>query len=154
MTISIRGSLLHGYDLGGGDQPWLFTTNHQPGDSSRPAWYNPAAPDDFAAQTHRRLLTSVGVHTDEEHDGYELIELADEHAGVHVERYSWESAPSFVLTAHATTAFYNTAEPLDLLELNRRRAQGNWETRLADALRCLGLAPHAPGPRWLLISSQ
>lgn len=152
MTILAKGSLLYGYILGGGDEPWRFTTS-RPGDPNRPAWYDPAADRDFAEQAHRRLLASIGVSTEDDRDGDELFELAHERTGVHVERYSWEPAPSFVLTAHEMTAYYDTPAALDLLELNRRRTHENWDTRLADAIELLGLVPDVPAPRWLLTSS-
>ncbi|MDT7785573.1 MAG: hypothetical protein QOF58_3992 [Pseudonocardiales bacterium] len=153
MTIMTSGSLLYGYDLGGGDEPWRFTTTPS-GDLGHPAWYDPTEPDhDFAHQAHRHLLASIGVPTDDELDGDDFLELLVEHAGVHIERYSWERAPSFVLTAHETTAYYDQPTALDPLELDRRRTHENWETRLADAIRLLGLVPDVPAPRWLLISS-
>lgn len=160
MTITVSGSLLYGYDLGGGDNPWRLTTADNAGGPGL-AWYDPAAthadfPDfatDFADQAHRQLLTAIGVHTAADIDGYELRELAAKHAGVHVERYSWEAAPSFVLAAHVTTAYYAAPEAVDLFDLNRRRRNERWDARLAAALGSLALAPHSP-PQWLLISSQ
>lgn len=161
MTITISGSLLYGYDLGGGARPWQLATADNPGGPGL-VWYDPAAvhadfPDfaiDFADQAHRQLLTAIGVRTDAEHDGYELHELAAKHAGVHVERYSWEAAPSFVLTAHATTAYYDDPTCVDLLRLDRRRTAERWDDRLTAAARHLGLALHSPSPQWLLTSKQ
>lgn len=154
MTITTSGSLLYGHDLGGGDKPWQLTTADTTGPGL--AWYDPAAARadvaDFADQAHRHLLAALDVHADPDLD--DLHELAAEHAGVHIEPYSWDVAPSFILTAHATTAFYDTPTAVDPLDLDRRRMAERWDERLTTAAGHLGLVPHTPSPRWLLISSQ
>jgi hypothetical protein len=159
MTITTSGSLLYGHDLGGGDKPWQLTTADT-ADGPGLDWYDPAAAHadsanfaDFADQAHRHLLAAIGVHTDPERDGYELSELAAEHAGVQITRYSWEAVPSFVLTAHVTTAFYDTPTAVALLDLDRRRTAEHWDERLTTAARHLGLAPRSPSPQWLLTSA-
>jgi hypothetical protein len=159
MTITTSGSLLYGYDLGGGDAPWKLATADTTGGPGL-AWYDPTAAHseaanfaDFADQAHRHLLAAIGIHTDPDLDGYELHELAAEHAGVHIERYSWEAARSFALAAHTTTAYYDSPTVVALLDLDHRRTTERWNERLTAAIGHLGLVPRAPSPQWLLISA-
>jgi hypothetical protein len=154
MAITVSGSLNYGVDLGNADA-WQFTEIDHTGAPTL-AWFDPAGTDDddFAAQAHRVLLTGSGEPGLDRADWCDLQNAAAAHAGVAVDRYSWQTRPKFVLAAHTTTAFYDRPVEVDLADLDRRRVSEGWDDRITAALAQLGITPTIARPRWLLTAAE
>ncbi|CRK56967.1 hypothetical protein [Alloactinosynnema sp. L-07] len=156
MTTTINGSLLYGVDLGGGDQPWQVrhtaAPQHRVQSPHELSWYDPDSIYDFRDQANLRLACA-----DRPVDHTAVADPASAAAarvGAHLECYSWEVAPSFVLAASITTAYYDTPVQVDLLDLHGRHQAEGWDAKLAAALALLGVTHMTAQPCWMVTASE
>lgn len=156
MTITTSGSLHYGYDLGGGDQPWRVRQITASGASLRSwedlPWYEPDSIFDFRDQANLHLARLGGAADPSATD--DPAPAAAARAGARVECYSWDASPSYVLVAGGATAFYDTPEQVDLLELIERRKTEDWDLKLDAALRHLGITTSTARPGWMVTAHQ
>lgn len=156
MGQSTNGVLAYGYDLGGGDGDWKIEEVGEYGEWE-PEWLEvdeDEDSEDLITQAGERLMASVGfTETDWHADGFfDREKAAKARLGVEFESYCSGDYPMWLLAAHKITVYRGDCEPIDFAELEKLRAEGDWDTKFAHAVQVLGITPKQAKPGWLLVS--
>lgn len=156
MGNAASGILAYGFDLGSDESEWLVEEVDEYGglDVARFAWFNQDDDDDFVTQAGDHLLAASGfTETDWESEGYfERERVAKDAVGVVFESHCSGDYPIYVLAAHVITVYQGHVKELNLAELAKDAAAGDWDRKLRGALQVLGLTPKQEKPAWLLCS--
>lgn len=158
MTHVVSALFAFGFNLGGteADERWQFKeVDHN--NFARLPWYTDDSNDDemmtFSEIANKFIARELG-HIDRltavpEHDREKVALRA---AGVQVIPTGFEGERSF-LSAHAIVATPDADEPINLRTTVLKQVQENWSSRLAIALRVMGITPVVDHPRWMLIAN-
>lgn len=156
MGQSTNAVLAYGYDLGGGDSEWKVRDAGEYGELPTLAWYTPDEDaEEFEEAAERRLLAQLTgfTETDWQADGFFAREReAKARLGVEFETYCSGDYPMLLLVAHVTTVRRGDCERIDLVDLQQRPEQKDWDAKLTAALNVLGLTPTQERACWLLCS--
>jgi hypothetical protein len=150
MGRSLDAILAYGYDLGGSESGWLFNKLEEEYTSPKLDWFDFDKDSDFIAACEKRLFASVGFD-DSSYSipGYgERRKVAETRLGVEFVYYGYEYGGS-ILSASKTNTYYGV-KLLDLASLVADALVGDWDEKLANACRVLGVTPNQEKPGWLL----
>lgn len=151
MGNSADAYLTYGFDLGGGDNDWLIEEADEDGEW-RPTWLGDDG--DYRESVEVALLAAEGfTETDWRADGYfDRKRVALAKVGVELESHCSGDYPVWMLVAHQVTAHWGDAKGIDFADLERQRAEGEWDAKLRRACDVLGITPKQSEPGWMLAS--
>lgn len=164
MSLAASAELRYGYNLGGGEFPWLIEGLADEYDPWHVSW---AGGEDFDAlddpleDANLRLLEMVAGFAEEWKPGdtsyLDRRNAAQTRVGVEMVSYGHHDHRGYALLIDdrigpATAATCSSPRALDLPALDRQRRAESWGTKLDAALRVLDLKP-ATSRGWLLLVS-
>lgn len=151
MGMSSTAKLAYGFDLGGDEDGWNLP------DLDYGQWRPPGIAEDdedefdFAEWVEGKLLVDAGfTETDDEDDGYFTRKRAAR-VQLGVEAISSGNYDYFryLLVAWSETGLGSDPTTIDFAELERRRIEENWDGKLLNAARVLGMPKiMVPSKRW------
>lgn len=152
MGMSSRARLAYGYALGGDEDSdgWLIEEASEYGEWE-PDWQGE---DGITEAAEARMLASVGfTETDWEVDGYfDRQRDAKARLGVKFVHHGGEWS-CVVLATHETTVEWGEVAEIDFATLEQLQVEGDWNAKLAHAVKTLGITPKQASPRWLLVAA-
>ncbi len=160
MGISADAIVAYGFNLGGADDNWCVEEVAEDGGLTV-VWYEPddegvhADPYfDFAQAAEDQLLTAAGfTETDTSADGYyERRRAALAAIGVEIITYCNMDYPAFALVTRQISVDGDRVERLDPAAMAAEVVGGDYDRKLREACRALGLTPKQTAPAWLLMS--
>lgn len=157
MGMSPSAHLIYGYDIGGTGEGWKIRE-----DMDSLSWVTDSVYGvSWDAEAH--LMRTVAGFTEERgdrshqqatEDGYfQRYRAAHERVGVELFRYGYNEEPSYVLGAHQEWVGDYGSTPVDLTKLVMHPDGSQWNTRLAAAIKALGITPEQDRPRWILAAA-
>lgn len=161
MGQSTNGILAYGFDVGGPEEGWKIEESDEYGDWN-PPWLEEARQQ--ASEKERefvcldevaeeRLLALAGfTETNWQVDGYHVRKREAEKNACAFVTHCSGSYPMYLLAAWSKEVHRGSVEDIDFYDLERQRAEQDWDCRLTAALADLGMTPKQPEARWMLVS--
>lgn len=128
MTLTVY--VAYGYDFGGPDD---FLVEPQ-----EPTWFDERSGDDYVSQAEELITEQLGVNLRE----YGLEFVFNGHCDY--------AGHLLIVSESERTAYWDTLE-LDPAVIDKPRPE--WDAKLNEVMRILGLTPSQPRPAWFAFAS-